>query len=99
MDTDESARNSRLVLNFRGIPDGVTVTASMEGTGEALEDDMSDLAPLMLVTGEDEGADEDGIVSLSSAGAGEAVYKFDTGFLVEPDERWTGDLIAAGIPM
>ena len=50
------------MLNFRGIPDGVTVTASLEGTGEALEDDMTDLAPLMLVTGEDEGADEDGIV-------------------------------------
>ena len=73
-----------LVLNFRGIPDGVTVTASMEGTGEALEDDMSDLAPLMLVTGEDEGADKDGIVELSSVGAGEARYKFDTGNLVEP---------------
>ena len=49
-----------------------------------MEDDMSDLAPLMLVTGEDEGADEDGMVSLSSAGAGEVMYKFDTGFLTPP---------------
>ena len=34
-DVDESARNSSLVLNFRGIPDGVTVMASLMGTGEA----------------------------------------------------------------
>ena len=34
-DVDESARNSVLVLNFRGIPDGVTVMASLMGTGEA----------------------------------------------------------------
>ena len=40
-----------LVLNFRGIPDGVTVTASLMGTGEAMEDDGTDLAPLTLVTG------------------------------------------------
>ena len=32
----------------------------------------------MLKTGEDEGADEDGVVSLSSAGAGEVTYTFDT---------------------
>ena len=80
---DESARNSVLVLNFRGIPDGVTVMASLTGTGTAIEDDMTDLAPLMLKTGEDEGADEDGMVSLSSAGAGEVMYTFDTGFLVD----------------
>ena len=43
-----------LVLNFRGIPDGVTVTASLMGTGKAMEDDGTDLAPLMLITGEDE---------------------------------------------
>ena len=61
VDEDESDIDS-LVLNFRGIPDGVTVTASMEGTGMPMEVDGSDLAPLMLVTGEDEGADEDGIV-------------------------------------
>ena len=41
------------MLNFRGIPDGVTVMASLMGTGEAMKDDMTDLAPLMLVTGED----------------------------------------------
>ena len=79
---DESARNSSLVLNFRGIPDDVTVMASLMGTGEALEDDMSDLAPLMLKTGETEGADEDGMVRLSS-GAGNVIYNFDTGLLVD----------------
>ena len=82
-DVNESARNSVLVLNFRGIPDDVTVMASLMGTGEAMEDDMTDLAPLMLVTGEDEGADEDGMVRLSSAGAGEVMYTFDTGLLVD----------------
>ena len=34
MDGAETARNS-LVLNFRGIPEGVTVTASLMGTGTA----------------------------------------------------------------
>ena len=82
-DDDESARNSVLVLHFRGIPDGVTVMASLKGTGEAIEDDMTDLAPLMLVTGEDEGADDEGMVRLSSAGVGEVMYKFDTGLLVD----------------
>ena len=47
-DVDESDGNSVLVLNFRGIPDGVTVTASLMGTGEAMKDDGTDLAPLML---------------------------------------------------
>ena len=72
-----NAMNDALVLNFRGIPDGVTVTASLMGTGEAMEDDGTDLAPLMLKTGDDEGVDEDGIVDLSSTGAGEIVYTFD----------------------
>ena len=67
---DESARNSVLVLNFRGIPDDVTVMASLTGMGEAMKEDMTDLAPLMLVTGDDEGADEDGMVRLSSARRG-----------------------------
>ena len=80
---DESARNSVLVLNFRGIPDDVTVMASLTGTGKPMEEDMSDLAALNLVTGDDEGADEDGMVSLSSAGAGEVMYTFDTGLLVD----------------
>ena len=66
-----------LVLNFRGIPEGVTVTASLMGTGEAMEEDGTDLAPLNLVTGDDAGADADGVVSLSSAGAGEITYTFD----------------------
>ena len=41
------------MLNFRGIPDGVTVMASLMGTGEAMEEDGSDLAPLTLKTGDD----------------------------------------------
>ena len=81
----ESARNSVLMLNFRGIPDGVTVMASLTGTGEAMKEDMTDLAPLMLVTGEDEGADDEGMVRLSSVGAGAAMYTFDTGLLVDVD--------------
>ena len=48
-----------------------------------MEDDGTDLAPLMLVTGDTEGADDDGVVSLSSAGVGEVMYKFDTGLLVD----------------
>ena len=78
-DVDESVGNSVLVLNFRGIPDNVTVMASLMGTGEAMEDDGSDLAPLMLKTGATEGADDEGMVSLSAAGAGEVMYTFDTG--------------------
>ena len=58
-----------------------------------MKEDMTDLAPLMLVTGEDEGADEDGMVRLSSVGAGEVMYTFDTGLLVDPTDtdvvlRW-----------
>ena len=53
MHVDETTRNSVLVLNFRGIPDGVTVTASLTGKGAPMEDDMSDLAPLTLQIGED----------------------------------------------
>ena len=93
-DVMESARNSVLVLNFRGVPDGVTATASLTGTGMAMEEDMTDLAPLMLMTGDTEGADEDGIVSLSSAGVGEVMYTFDTGFLVDPDEEGVGAAMA-----
>ena len=78
MEMDPEELNDALVLNFRGIPDGVTVTASLMGTGEAMEDDGTDLAPLHLVTGDDAGADEDGVVSLSSTGAGEITYTFDT---------------------
>ena len=72
-----------LVLNFRGIPDGVTVTASLDGNRNGNGGGYgTDLAPLMLQTGEDEGADEDGVVDLSSTGAGEIVYKFDTDYLL-----------------
>ena len=89
-DVDESDESSVLVLNFRGIPDGVTVMASLMGTGEAMKDDMTDLAPLMLVTGETEGADDEGVVSLSSAGAGEVMYTFDTG-VYDPTPAEAGD--------
>ena len=44
-----------------------------------MKEDMTDLAALDLVTGDAEGADEEGMVSLSSAGVGEVMYKFDTG--------------------
>ena len=90
-DVDESARNSVLVLNFRGIPDGVTVMASLMGTGEAMEDDMTDLAPLMLKTGETEGADDDGMVRLSS-GAGHVIYDFDTSSYDHDGEEGTPEI-------
>ena len=77
-----------LVVAFRDIPEGVTVTPSMMGTGTAL--DMADstvdppviagadLAPLTLVTaGEMSGLDEDGNVALSSARRGQIIYTFD----------------------
>ena len=77
-----------LVVAFRDIPEGVTVTPSMMGTGMAL--DMADasadppvlaggdLAPLTLMTaGEMSGLDEDGNVALSSARRGQIIYTFD----------------------
>ena len=85
-----SALNDKdeLVVAFRGIPEGVTVTPSMMGTGMATEvtDLMAmpnpvisgDLAPLTLITeGEMSGLDEDGNVALSVARAGQIVYTFD----------------------
>ena len=68
---------NQLVLNFHDIPDNVTVTASMIGTGIAIDMDMGDLAPLTLKTGDMEGADADGVVALSAAGMGQVVYMFD----------------------
>ena len=77
-----------LVVAFRDIPAGVTVTPSMMGTGMALDmvDDTADppvtvccgdLAPLTLVTaGEMSGLDEDGNVALSSARRGQIIYNF-----------------------
>ena len=84
-----------LVVAFRDIPEGVTVTPSMMGTGTAL--DMvdpdadppvtvccGDLAPLTLMTaGEMSGLDEDGNVALSSARRGQIIYTFDD---EDPDE-------------
>ena len=79
-----------LVVAFRDIPEGVTVTPSMMGTGTAL--DMAsagdgnnpaviaggDLAPLTLMAAGDlSGLDEDGNVALSSARRGQIVYNFD----------------------
>ena len=77
-----------LVVAFRGIPEGVTVTPSMMGTGMALDEADpdadppviagGDLAPLTLMTeGEMSGLDEDGNVALSVARAGQIVYTFD----------------------
>ena len=77
-----------LVVAFRGIPEGVTVTPSMMGTGMALDmaDDEAvtpaviaggDLAPLTLMTGEMSGLDEDGNVALSVARAGQIIYTFN----------------------
>ena len=77
-----------LVVAFRDIPEGVTVTPSMMGTGTALDmasaDGVTpvviagaDLAPLELMTeGEMTGLDEDGNVALSTARAGQIIYNF-----------------------
>ena len=89
-----------LVVAFRGIPEGVTVTPSMMGTGMALDmaDDTADppviaggdLAPLTLMTeGEMSGLDEDGNVALSVARAGQIVYTFD-------DEMTDTDMVLEG---
>ena len=79
-----------LVVTFRDIPAGVTVTPSMGGTGtatdmaapDAAEDTpffAGDLAPLTLITsGEMSGLDEDGNVALSElTRAGQIIYNFD----------------------
>ena len=77
-----------LVVTFRGIPEGVTVTPSMMGTGTAMEmTDLEatpmvisgDLAPLTLMTAGDlSGLDEDGNVALSEVTrAGQIIYTFD----------------------
>ena len=86
-----------LVVGFRDIPEGVTVTPSMMGTGMALEmTDLTatppvisgDLAPLTLVTaGEMSGLDEDGNVALSSARRGQIIYNFDDEDADTPDVR------------
>ena len=82
-----STMTDQLVVAFRDIPEGVTVTPSMMGTGMAT--DMADpadvhklyrgdLAPLTLMTeGEMSGLDKDGNVALSVARAGQIVYAFD----------------------
>ena len=84
-----------LVVAFRDIPEGVTVTPSMMGTGTALDmadpdDDedffAGDLAPLTLMTaGETSGLDEDGNVALSSARRGQIIYTFDDDVMTGPD--------------
>ena len=93
--------DNSLVVAFRDIPEGVTVTPSMMGTGTALEmvDPEAtppvlvgggDLAPLTLMTaGEMSGLDEDGNVALSSARRGQIIYTFD-------DELETTDMVLEG---
>ena len=77
----------KLVLNFSGIPDGVTVTPSAKGTGTAMDPPADttatppvpppgDLAPLTLATGNNSGVDNDGNLVLS-AGRGSITYTFD----------------------
>ena len=96
-----------LVLNLRGVPEGVTVTASMMGTGEPLDppaDDTAnppvgppgDLAPVTLMTGDDSGVEvEDGVatVTISSTGMGQVVYEF-----VDEDAD-TADVLEGTNPM
>ena len=52
---------------------------------------MTDLAPLMLKTGEMEGADDDGMVRLSS-GAGHVIYDFDTSSYDHDGEEGTPEI-------
>ena len=94
-----------IVLNLRGVPDGVTVTASMMGTGEPLDPPYmaamgdveevppaGDLAPVTLMTGDMSGVEvEDGVatVTISSTGMGQVVYEF-------VDEDDTTDTILEG---
>ena len=75
-DVDESDRSSALVLSLSGVPDGVTVTASMMGTGTPLADpgDATDLAPLMLRSG----GHDMGEVEIED-GSGQVVYDFVVG--------------------
>ena len=85
---------SRFVITFRGIPEGVTVTvptsvASMDmppmgaDPTDTEADDyvapVTDTFGIMLVPGIASGTDGDGLVDLSASGAGEAVY------VVQPD--------------
>ena len=75
--TDDADTPMSLVLNFRDIPDNVTVMVSRMGTGMAEEDDGSDLAPLTLDVGADAmiAADAEYVeVDLDSNGSGKAVY-------------------------
>ena len=87
-----------LVVTFRDIPAGVTVTPSMMGTGMATEViDLAatpqvtvccgDLAPLTLMTAGDlSGLDEDGNVALSElTRAGQIIYNFDDDVMTGED--------------
>ena len=82
-----------LVVAFRDIPEGVTVTPNTMGTGVAMEDDGTDLAPLMLKTGDMSGLDQDGDVALSVARAGQIVYTFDD------DDASTTDVLEGTDPL
>ena len=78
-DTDQ------LVVAFRDIPEGVTVTPNPMGTGISLE--TGDLAPLTLMIGEMSGLDDDGNVALSVARTGQIIYSFDD------DDSATADVL------
>ena len=75
-----------IVLDLRGVPDDVTVTASMAGTGTALDPPIGgdnqvqpgDLAPVTLDV--DSGVEvEEGVatVEISSTGTGQVIYTFN----------------------
>ena len=76
--TDLEDMPMSLVLNFRGIPDGVTVMTSRMGTGMAMEADGSDLAPLTLDVDAEAmiEADVEYVEVDLKDGAGKAVYTF-----------------------
>ena len=96
-----------LVVTFRDIPAGVTVTPSMMGTGMATDmgdGDASppvpaggDLAPLTLMTAGDlSGLDEDGNVALSElTRAGQIIYTFDD---EDPGDTPTPDVLEGTDP-
>ena len=84
--------NGAIVLNLRGVPEDVTVTASMSGTGEPLDPPYmaasggvgvpppGDLAPVTLMTGDMSGVEVEGgvaTVTISSTGMGQVVYTFN----------------------
>ena len=86
-----------LVVTFLHIPEGVKVTVPMgydvpevtADTPQAMQDMAASAFGLERVTGRTSGADEDGVLDLSAAGAGEVVYNvvMDTTD-AELEEEW-----------